>query len=207
MYYVLFHYVGGRKERGFMRFTLESGVIKFLHDKYKKIEVEYIIETARSYHLGLIVTEELIKSVLEPEEKKPADYLGSLPTEEEQAAIDEEAIREKKQHPLLKDRKEEPSAMSKIADDIEEEQKEEKQGSKITLPDDLTDAEILKKNKAALARADKSLKAAKEQIGRETWRACTECKKNKIAPWNKKGICAECQAKRKTNRPYTKRNR
>ena len=111
MYYVLFNYTEGKFKRDFQGFKSEPDLISFLHEHYKEIEVCRILEVAREYRLGLVVTEELIKSVLEPEdEEKPADYLGS---------------EKKHSHPLLKDRKEEPRAMEKIGKDIEAEMEED----------------------------------------------------------------------------------
>ncbi len=116
---------------------------------------------------------------------------------------------EKKKHPYLKDRKEEPSAMEKIGDDVEKE-----------IEEDLTEAEILKQNKATLGkigkapaveqtleRGEKAIKAAELEQGRKKdWKKCSKCNFHHVAPWNKKGICSVCQAKRKTDRPYNRKN-
>ncbi|GAG11010.1 unnamed protein product, partial [marine sediment metagenome] len=29
------------------------------------------------------------------------------------------------------------------------------------------------------------------------WKYCTKCEENKVAPWNKSGICSSCQQERK----------
>lgn len=203
MYYVLFSYTKGQKEKGFQAFRSEDESIEFLHENYKEIEVYRIIETARSYHLGLVVTEELIKSVLEPDEKK---------------------------HSLLKNREEEPSAMEKIADQVEAEIEEENltEGKSIKLKDDLSDDEMMKENKKALEKIEakreltpeERTKAALEDADRlierekkkqeqkkKGWRLCSKCNKNRIAPHNKKGICTECQHSSEGKRKYEKRNR
>lgn len=205
MYYVLFTWVKEKKERDFQGFRIKPELIDFLGKNFEKIVVWNIHKATTEYRFGLVEKESKLEEeggaflndpTVESDEEKPADYLGSLPLAEQKAAVEEEAIRESKQHPYLKNRKEEPSAMEKIADQIEEEKKE-----------DLTDAEILKKNKAALKRAEISMEAAKkEQNGsKETWRICSKCNKNRISPVNKKGICTPCQLKRKTNRPYKRR--
>jgi hypothetical protein len=192
MYYVLFTWVKGKKERDFQGFRTKPELIEFLGKNFEKIIVWNIHEAATEYRFGLIEKESkpeeeggafLNDPTPESDEEKPADYLGSPRPKG-------------KQHPLLKDRKEEPSAMKKIADDIEVEQKE-----------DLTDEEILKKNKAALKHAEKAMEAAKkEQKGsKSTWRICTKCNINRISPMNKSGICTACQLKRKTDRPYKRR--
>lgn len=131
-----------------------------------------------------------------PEEEKPADYLGSLDPAAQKAAIEAEAIKEEKKHPYLKDRKEEPSAMSKIGADIEEEIKE----------DELTDEE---KTKRALDDADQLIEREKkrEEQKKKGWKLCSKCNSNRISPANKKGICTPCQLKRKTDRPYGKRKK
>ena len=115
----------------------------------------------------------------------------------------------------------EKSAMEKIGEDIEEEQKEES-----------AEAEILKKNKEALENIEEKeeeedpfetdeekekriLKKADSLIKRETeklktprkdWKKCPKCNRRPIAPWNTKGMCSTCQRKRKTNRPYKRKS-
>ncbi len=116
-------------------------------------------------------------------------------------------VLEKKKHPYLKNRKEEPSAMEKIADDIEKENKED-------LPED----EILARNKEALEkteetptaektirRGEKAIKAAElEQRRSKDWAKCPVCKVRPMAPWNKTGKCATCSHP-KGKRPYKRR--
>ncbi len=102
MYYVLFNYTKGQKEKDFQAFRSEQETIDFQHENYKEIEVYRIIETARSYRLGLVVTEELIKSVLEPEEEQPEELTDEEKTEEVLEKADqvikreEEKLKEKK---------------------------------------------------------------------------------------------------------------
>lgn len=125
------------------------------------------------------------------EEEKPADYLGPL-------------------------KKEEPSAMEKIIDDTEKEQKQ-----------DLTDDEILEQNKkalkdmakgkltpeertkAALGDADRLIKSEekREEQRKKGWKLCEKCNSNRVAPWNKKQICSECQNSSEGKRPYKRRKK
>ncbi len=181
MYYVLFNYTTGKKEHDWKEIDSEREVIEFLHSSYHHIEVQEIFEVRASYRLGLIVTENYVKSTLEPDKEKPADYLGDLKIPEE--AIQEP--RDEKKHPLLKNRKEEPSAMEKIADDIDKEKEEE-----------LTDEEKAQK---ALERGDKAIAAAKKEMKdrKLTWPTCPDCKVRPMAPWNTKGKCSVCQRKKK----------
>lgn len=64
-------------------------------------------------------------------------------------------------------------------------------------PQELTDDE---KAEAALKKADRLIVAGKKAMKEEKkgWATCAKCNKNKVAPWNKKGICSPCQLKRKT---------
>lgn len=137
MYYVLFSYKG-KIGRGFERFRYESDVIKFIHEKFKEMEVERIIKVGKEYRLGLVVNEELIKSTLEP---------------------------------------------------IEEENTEEE-----------IEKEILQQNKAALQKADKALKRGRKDLEgkKKEWELCSRCHVNKVAPWNKKGVCSPCQHAKKS---------
>lgn len=143
MFYVLFTYSKGNKERDFRGFRSEDDLIDFLHLEYERIDIVQIISIEKSYRLGLIETEELAKSALFekkvdpvpfPEEKK--SFMEEIidETEKKEALkIPDEAIlepgekgdRSSKKHPYLKDRKNESSAMKKIADDIEKEMTEE----------------------------------------------------------------------------------
>lgn len=184
MYYVLFTYSKGRKERDFRRFRFDDDVIQFLHENYEKIDIVQIIVAEKIYRLGLIETEDLIKSVLEQTEEEAVNNLKKtletdLPSPEEK------------------------SAMSKIADDIEKEQKDDKNVSiGPSAGKGLSDEEIMRKNKAALERADKVIEAAKkdkkvEKFDKSNWKDCPTCGVEKVAPWSKKGICSICQRSKK----------
>lgn len=184
MYYILFHYTEGLRAKDFYASRTEGGVIEFLHKNYKGIEVIHIIEVKAEYRLGIIVTEEYVKSSLQPEEE--SESLVEL---------------EKKPEEIIKENKKtleeleagEPSAMSKIADDIEEEIKE----------DELTDEE---KVEEAIDEADRLIEREKlmQEQKKKGWKLCSKCNSNRVAPWNKKGICSPCQNERKTERPHTR---
>ena len=180
MYYVLFDHIKSKKGRDFRIFNYEPEVIDFLHENYKVIEVYRIIETARSYRLGLVVTEELIKSVLEPEEETES----LVPIDKD---LDNAILREKKRK-LKELETEEPSAMEKIIDETEEE-----------LTDD-------KKVEKQIDEADQLIEREKkrEKQKKKGWKLCTVCNSNRVAPWNKKKICSPCQNKKKTTRPYSR---
>lgn len=171
MYYVLFNYTKGKKkhERSFETCRSEKEMIDLLHEHYKEIEVYRIIETARSYHLGLVVTEELIKSVLTPQEE---DELGLK-------AAAEKVERRK----IMKQNKE---ALERIEGKPE-----------------LTDEE---KTKTALDNADQLIEREKQrqEQKKKGWKLCSTCNSNRVAPWNKKGICSPCQ-KPPGKRKYKKR--
>lgn len=69
--------------------------------------------------------------------------------------------------------------------------------------EEVTDADIIRKNKEALDKADKAIAAAEADLKsgkREGWTVCPKCNVNKVAPWNKKKICSKCQ--RKSSRKY-----
>ena len=225
MFYVLFTYSKGRKERDFRKFRSEDDLINFLHENYESIDIVQILGAERIYKLGLIETEELAKSALfekkietdlpDPEKKSFMEEIIDETEKKEALKIPDEAIlepgekddRSSKKHPFLKDRKEEPSAMEKIADDIEEE---------------MTDEEIIKKNKELLKKADGAMAAAEKDLAKtntkliinpaekpekrhytqnedrkKDWATCPECKKNPMAPWNTSGRCSECQQYKK----------
>ncbi|MCK4760508.1 MAG: hypothetical protein KAT69_10695 [Candidatus Aminicenantes bacterium] len=102
--------------------------------------------------------------------------------------------------------------MEKIADDIDKE---------------MTEEEIIKKNKEVLRRGEAAIVAAKKDlekkperliinpeekrasriyskkdIDKTDWLLCPECGKNPIAPWNKSGRCSVCQQyKKKPKKP------
>ena len=187
MYYVLFTHTKVKKGTDFRAFKFEKEVIEFLHNSHEDIEVYRIIETARSYRLGLVVTEELIKSVLEPgEETESLVELERKP---------EEILKENKKA-LEELETEKPTAMEKIIDDT----KEEMEKAKLT-PEERT--------KKALSEAD--LLIAREKLRQEQkkkgWELCIKCNSNRVAPWNKKKICSPCQNEKKTNRPYSSRSK
>ncbi len=178
MFYVLFTYSKGQRERDFRGFRSEHELIEFLHKDYEKIDIVQIISVEKSYRLGLIETEELAKSALIAQE---------IETD-------------------LPDPAESKTGMEKMADQVEEE---------------MTDEEILKKNKEALQRGEKAIAAAEKDLEKTTgfipkpvaksikrhytqnedrkknWKLCPDCHKNKIAPWNKAGRCSECQQYKK----------
>lgn len=184
MYYVLFHYTEGLRAKDFHACRSDADVIEFLHENYKGIEVTEIIEVKRGYRLGLIVTEDYVKSALEPEEEtEPLVDLGRKP---------EEIIKENKKK-LEEIETEEPSAMEKIADEIEEEIKEDK----------LTPEQRTKK---ALSDADDVIAREKkrEEQKKKGWELCIKCNRNRVAPWNKKQICSPCQ-RPEGKRPYIRK--
>jgi len=190
MYYVLFHCGHGYGKEGFKKISLESGVIEFLHEHYKEIRVYEIIEVKAGYRLGLIVTEEYVKSILEPGEE--TESLVPL-AEEENVLTGPQAGKNLSKAEILKQNKKtleeledgEASAMSKIADDIEKEQEEE----------ELTDEE---KVQGTMDEADELIEREKkrEEQKKKGWKLCVECNSNRVAPWNKKKICSVCQGER-----------
>jgi len=186
MYYVLFHFTK-KTGKGWLPFSIESKVIEFLHESYEDIKVIQIIEVKAEYRLGLVVTEDYIKSVLEPvEETESLVGLGTKP---------EEIIKENKEK-LEEIEKEEPSAMETIADEIEGEIEEDKLTPEQRTKKALKDADDI------IARERK-----REEQKKKGWELCTQCNSNRVAPHNKKGICSECQNKKKTDRPYSSRSK
>ena len=181
MYYVLFHYQEGRQALGVQGFKYDSDVISFLHEEHKEIEVHRIIEVAREYRLGLIVTDEYIKSILEPEEEP--ESLVPIEVVDNAKAI----LREKKRK-LKELETEEPSAIEEATADTDK---------------GLTDEEEVEKQ---IDEADGIIEREKlrQEQKKKGWKLCTKCNSNRVAPWNKKQICSPCQAERKTNRPYTR---
>lgn len=194
MFYVLFTYSKGNKERDFRGFRSEDDLIDFLHLEYERIDIVQIISVERSYRLGLIETEDLIKSVLVRDKeslelKDPEEDTDPVPFpdpgEEKIGKTGEKMEETEPGEPLTGEK----SGMEKIADDIEKEMSEE---------------EIIKKNKEALKRADNAIAAAKEDIektgqkfDKTKWKDCPICQKEKVAPWSKKGICSICQRNKK----------
>ena len=172
MFYLLFTYSKGQREKDFLRFRSEDDVIEFLHKNYERIDIVQIISANKSFRLGLIETESLIKSELIEEDADPVPF----PDSEKES----EFLRSRR-HASLKNKKEEPSAMSKIADDIEKEMTEDdiprpteseilKQNKEavadIEFEKELTDEEIIKKNKEALQRGDAAIAAAKKDLAK-----------------------------------------
>lgn len=92
MYYVLFNYKKGERERDFRGLRSEEEVISFLHDEHEKIDVCKIIEVSKEYRLGLIVTEDFIKSPLDPltDEEILEENKEKLDKLEEEELTDEE---------------------------------------------------------------------------------------------------------------------
>lgn len=171
MFYVLFTYSKGQKEKDFRRFRSEEELIEFLHKDYEKIDIVQIIEAEKSYKLGLIETEDLIKSALIQTEEEAINNLKEtletdLPSPEEKKA-----------------------SMEKIADDIEKEMTEEEIIKK--------NEELFKRADAAIAVAKKDLKKTGQKFDKTKWEDCPICHKEKVAPWSKKGICSTCQRNKK----------
>lgn len=177
MYYVLFHYKEGRQELGVQGFRYDSDVVNFLHEEHKEIEVHRIIEVAREYRLGLIVTDEYIKSVLEPEEETES----LVPIEGTKVKL------------ILQEKKKKVGELEAEEASPEEEQEE----------DNLTDEEKVEKQ---IDEADQLIEREKgrQEQKKKGWKLCTKCNSNRVAPWNKKKICSPCQSKRKTTRPYAR---
>lgn len=94
----------------------------------------------------------------------------------------------------LTGKKEEPGAMSKIGDAVEEAIEEEEMTLKEKTKKVLDDADAL------IEREKKRQEQAKKG-----WKLCSKCNSNRISPANKKGICTPCQIKRKINRPYVRK--
>ena len=199
MFYVLFTHTKVKKGKDFEKFRFEDEVIDFLHRTYEDIEIDTILETARSYRLGMVVTEELIKSGLEPEEE--TESLVPIERDKEVAPVAAAIIQGKNPKQILRENKKtleeleagEPSAMSKIGEDIEQEMKE----------GELTDDE---KVEASIDEADQMIAREKQrqEQKKKGWKLCSECNSNRVVPWNKKQICSVCQNKKKTDRPYSR---
>lgn len=184
MYYVLFNYTEGLRAKDFVGCRSGDDVIAFLHNHYDNIEVDLIIEAKAEYRLDLVVTKDYVKSVLEPKEETES----LVPVEEER----DKQILKRNKKTLEELEAGEPSAMSKIGDDIEKEMEEE-----------LTDEEKVEK---AIEEGDKVIEREKERQKQKKkgWLLCTKCNSNRVAPWNKSQICSPCQNERKTNRPYSR---
>lgn len=132
MYYVLFHWSKGKMERDFQKFRSEREAIDFLHEKYKEIEVYRIIESAKSYHLGLVVTEELIKSVLEPEEEDELRLKAAAEKVERRKIMkqNKEALEKIEQKPELTDEEKTKTALDDADQLIEREKQRQEQKKK-----------------------------------------------------------------------------
>jgi len=176
MYYVLFTYSKGQREKDFVRFRSENDVIEFLHNHYESIDIVQIIAAEKSFSLGLIETEDLIKSELISQ-----DIETDLPDPGIEPTVMEKIIEETKEKAALK-----------IPDEA------------ILEPEEMTDEEIEKKNKELLKRGDKAIAAAKADIkktrqkfDKSKWKDCPICHKEKVAPWSTKGICSICQRNKK----------
>jgi len=184
MYYVLFHYIK-KTGKDWLPFSIESKVIQFLHESYEDIEVDQIIEVKMAYRLALTENDEYIKSTLEPEEERES----LVPVGEER----DKEILEQNKKTLEELEMAEHSATSKIVEHIDEEMREE----------ELKDEE---KTEKVIDEADQVIEREKkrQEQKKKGWELCTECNSNRVAPWNKKGICSKCQNKRKPNRPYSR---
>lgn len=49
---------------------------------------------------------------------------------------------------------------------------------------------------------EKDFRAGKRDLEdkKKDWELCSKCEVNKVAPWNKKGICSPCQQAKKSKR-------
>jgi hypothetical protein len=183
MYYVLFHYKN-KRGKAWIPCSIEPKVIEFLHESYGEIFVDEIIEVKAKHRLGLVVTEDYVRSELEPE--KEAESL--VPIDKD---LDNAILREKKRK-LKEIETEEPSAM-----------KEDEVPVEGFAEEGLTPEERTKK---VLSEAELLIEREKEREKqrKKGWKLCTVCNSNRVAPWNKKQVCSPCQAERKTDRPYTR---
>lgn len=209
MFFILFQRSKEKSGNDYRAFQSEQEVINFIHRNYEIIEVERILETDKSYHLGLIETGEFIKSTLEPEKETLAarlrrEHEGNV--EKNKEALEPEEVPAELDHPdplgdAIKKAEREKKATKELEDLILA-----KADKAIVAPGDMTDEEILQKNKEALEKADKAIADAKKTFSRDKtgWELCTKCGTNKVSPWNKKGICSPCQRPKGT-RKYTKR--
>ena len=64
------------------------------------------------------------------------------------------------------------------------------------------------KDQETIDKADKLIKRETEKWKtiKKDWKKCSRCNRRPVAPWNKKGICSTCQTRKKTNRPYKRRD-
>lgn len=194
MYYVLFHYIK-KAGKNWIPCSIEPKVIEFLHESYGEIFVDEIIEVKAKHRLGLVVTEDYVRSELEPEEEP--ESLVPIEVVDNAKAI----LREKKRK-LKELETEGPSAMEKIIDETEEDVIGA--AAEGFAEEGLTPEERTKK---ALSEAELLIEREKEREKqrKKGWKLCTVCNSNRVAPWNNKKICSTCQTKRSTTRPYKRR--
>ena len=94
----------------------------------------------------------------------------------------------------LAGKKEEPSAISRTGDIVEEAVEQAEMTPKEKTQKVLDDADrVIEREKKRREQAKKG------------WPLCTVCNSNRTSPANKKGICTLCQTKRKTDRPYVRK--
>lgn len=100
------------------------------------------------------------------------------------------------------------NVLDTMREKTEKEETEEFKAAEKEFDQEIKDAEIIRKNKKALKKADKAIAAAANERAdkKANWKVCPQCKVNKVAPWNKKGICSSCQ-KPPGKRKYTLRKR
>jgi len=108
------------------------------------------------------------------------------------------------------------AGLEKLEEAREKEGKEE--AEEIIIEKDLgtKEVEVVRENKKEtkeefqrkMKRGDAVLEAAEteRENKNKSWELCSVCKVHHVAPWNKKKICSICQAKRKTTRPYKRKN-
>lgn len=84
MYYVLFHYLKGQKEKDFRRFRSEDDVIDFLKKNSGKISVFRTLKTDIFYSLALVSNPETMENLMnpEPEEEPEKTETVVIPAEE-----------------------------------------------------------------------------------------------------------------------------
>ncbi|MCK5127939.1 MAG: hypothetical protein KAR42_16900 [candidate division Zixibacteria bacterium] len=176
MFYVLFTYVKGQIGRDFQKFRSEKELIDFLHENYEKIEIVQILEVEKTYRLGLIETEDLIKSALISQEIET-----DLPDPEEIDLSRETNVSAG------------PSAGKSLTD-------EEKNEAAIKRSDEAIEAakKDLEKEKKPVKKPPKKPAKKERQIDKSKWRDCPDCGKEKaMSPWNKSGRCSKCQQYKK----------
>lgn len=77
--------------------------------------------------------------------------------------------------------------------------------------EEVTDAEIIQKNKEALKKADVAIEHAAEDLKSDKkleWKTCPKCKVNRVAPWSKHQECSFCRRPKGTRKyDMTKRGK